>query len=135
MAYRRLWRHNMRLTLTRRDMCKSALVAGSAFGLGAGESNVFKLGIITDELTDKLEDALPFLSSYHLRWCELRELWGKNIMNLSQEELDRAKKLIGKYDLQVSDIGSPIFKWNLPKIPAHAGEKRDTFKASFVEED
>jgi L-ribulose-5-phosphate 3-epimerase len=125
----------MRLTLTRRDMWKSALLAGSALRLGAGETQGFKLGIITDELTDKLEEALPFLSSYHLHWCELRELWGKNIMNLPQEDLNRAKKLIEKHDLQVSDIGSPIFKWNLPKMPAHAGEKRDTFKASFVEED
>jgi L-ribulose-5-phosphate 3-epimerase len=125
----------MRLTLTRRNLCKSALVAASAFQLRAAQTNGFKLGIITDELTDKLEEALPFLSSHNLHWCELRELWGKNIMNSPQEDLDRAKKLIEKYDLHVSDIGSPIFKWNLPQMPAHPGEKRDTFKASFVEED
>src|SRR5438552_3127490 len=125
----------MRLTLTRRDLCKSALVAGGALRLRAGETQGFKLGIITDELTGKLEEALPFISSYHLRWCELRELWGKNIMNLAKEDLDRAKKLIEKYDLQVADIGSPIFKWNLPQMPAHPGEQRDTFKASFVEDD
>src|SRR5713226_3249839 len=99
----------MRMTLTRRDLCKSALAAGSAFQLRAAETgrettrdtNGFKLGIITDELTGKLEEALPFISSYHLHWCELRELWGKNIMNLAKEDLDRAKKLIEKYDLQV----------------------------------
>jgi sugar phosphate isomerase/epimerase len=125
----------MRLKLTRRDLCKSALVAGSAFRLRAGQTTAFKLGIITDELTGKLEDAIPFLTSYHLGWCELRELWGKNIMNLSQEELDRAKKLIQGNGLQVSDIASPIFKWNLPQMPAKAGEVRDTFKASFTEED
>ncbi len=125
----------MRPTLTRRDLCKSALVAGSALRLGAGETNGFKLGIITDELTGNLEDALPFISSYHLHWCEQREMWGKNIMNFSKEDLDRAKKLIEKHDLQVSDIASPIFKWNLPQMPAHADEQRDTFKASFVEED
>src|ERR1700757_307974 len=105
----------MRLTLTRkwtrRDVCKSALAAASAFQLRAAQTNGFKLGIITDELTDKLEEALPFLSRYHLHWCELRELWGKNIMNSPQEDLDRAKKLIEKHDLHVSDIGSPIFKW------------------------
>src|SRR6266516_4518432 len=104
----------MRLTLTRRDLCKGMLAAGAAFPLRAGQTSSFKLGIITDELTGNLEEALPFISGYHLHWCELREMWGKNIMNLSREELDRAKKLIGKYDLHVSDIGSPIFKWNLP---------------------
>jgi sugar phosphate isomerase/epimerase len=129
----------MRLTLTRRDVLKSAVAAGSALQLSGAETNTqpngFKLGIITDELTGNLEEALPFLSSYHLHWCELREMWGKNIMNLSPEELDRAKKLIAKHDLHVSDIASPIFKWNLPKMPAHADEKRDSYKASFVEDD
>jgi len=125
----------MRLTLTRRDLCKSAIAAVSALRLRAGQTNMFKLGIITDELTGKLEDALPFLTNYHLHWCELREMWGKNIMNLSKEELDRAKKLIDNAGMQVSDIGSPIFKWNLPQMPAKAGEKRDEFKANFVESD
>ncbi len=78
---------------------------------------------------------MPFLTSYHLQWCELRELWGKNIMNLSQVELDRAKKLIDENNFHVSDIASPIFKWNLPQMPANKNEKRDTFAASFVESD
>jgi sugar phosphate isomerase/epimerase len=125
----------MRLTLTRRGFWTGALAAGSAWRLRAGQTNMFKLGIITDELTGQLEDALPFLTSYHLHWCELREMWDKNIMNLSKEELDRAKKLIDHAGLQVSDIGSPIFKWNLPQMPAKAGEKRDEFKANFVESD
>src|SRR6266567_2374516 len=99
----------MHLTLTRRDLCKSALAAGAAFPLSAGQTNAFKLGIITDELSGNLEEALPFIASYHLHWCELRELWGKNIMSLSKEELDRARKMIQKHDLQVSDIASPIF--------------------------
>ena len=125
----------MRLTLTRRDFSKAALAAGSALQLRAGQTNMFKLGIITDELTGELQDALPFLTGYHLHWCELREMWGKNIMNMSKEELARAKKLITDAGLQVSDVGSPIFKWNLPQMPAKANEKRDEFKANFVESD
>jgi sugar phosphate isomerase/epimerase len=125
----------MRLTVTRRDFSKAALAAGTALRLRAGQTNMFKLGIITDELTGELQDSLPFLASYHLHWCELREMWGKNIMNLSKEELGRARKLIADAGLQVSDIGSPIFKWNLPQMPAKANEKRDEFKASFVESD
>jgi sugar phosphate isomerase/epimerase len=125
----------MRLTWTRRDLWKSALAASSAFRLGAGQTTAFKLGIISDELTGKLEEAVPFLTSYHLHWCELRELWGKNIMNLPQDELARAKKLIEDNGLHVSDIASPIFKWNLPRMPAKADEKRDNFNASFVEAD
>src|SRR5690242_14744489 len=123
----------MRLTLTRRAFSAGALGAASAWRLRAGQTNMFKLGIITDELTGQLEDALPFLTNYHLHWCELREMWDKNIMNMSKEELDRARRLIEHAGLQVSDIGSPIFKWNLPQMPAKPGEKRDEFKANFVE--
>ena len=125
----------MRLTLTRRDLCKGAIAATSALPLRSGQSERFKLGIVTDELTGKLEDALSFITSYHLGWCELREILGKNIMNLSVDELNRARKLVDNAVLKVSDIASPIFKWNLPQMPAKEAEKRDVFNASFTEDD
>lgn len=131
----------MSLRLTRRGLLGASLAAWpllSALKVAAQEAPEtmgFKLGIITDELTDKLEEALVFISSYKLHWCELRELWGKNLMNSPQSDLDRAKQLIQQHKLEVSDIGSPIFKWNLPQMPALPGEKRDEFKASFTEQD
>ena len=95
----------------------------------------WRLGIITDEISQKLETALDFISSYHLPGCELREFWTRNIMNTSAADLDRARKLVSEHGLKVSDIASPIFKWNLPQMPAHE-EARDTFgAASFTEKD
>ena len=141
----------MRLTLTRRDF--SSGVVGLAAGLfhrgagseaspalrgpGTGPQNrkpEFKLGIITDEITQDLVRALGFISTYSLEFCELREVWDKNIMNLLPGELDRAKELISRQRVQVSDIASPIFKYNLPEMPARA-EKRDTFRADFTDQD
>ena len=122
----------------RRDLLKSAIAAVPLWRSRAAETgamNGFKVGIITDELTGELERALDFVSSYGLHWCELREMWNKNIMNSPQEDLDRAKRLLSSHNIHVSDIASPIFKWNLPQIPAKAGEQRDTFKASFTEAD
>ena len=127
--------------LTRRDF--SSMLAG--LGLGAAlpalgkakKAMPFKLGIITDEITEDFEQALDFISHYSLHYCELRDLWKKNIMNASQDDLNRAKGLIKKHHLTVSDIGSPIFKYNLPQMPAprHLNEKRDTFRANFAEQD
>jgi sugar phosphate isomerase/epimerase len=128
----------MSLNLTRRDLLRTSIAAGVACRLGAVDANPAtgaRLGIISDELTDNLDEALDFISSYGLHWTELRVIWGKNIMNAPQADLDRAKKLLAQHSVQVSDIASPIFKWNLPQIPAKAGEKRDEFNASFVEED
>ena len=94
----------------------------------------WQLGIITDEISEDFEQALDFTTHYSLHDCELRDLWQQNIMNLSQAQLDRAKRLIQEHHLQVTDIGSPIFKYNLPEMPVYKNE-RDTFRASFTEED
>lgn len=130
----------MRLTLTRRGFLGAAWFAlplwklGSLRAAGRRQRLPYKLGIITDEIAEELEQALDFLSEYSLAYCELRELWDKNIMNLSQEELTRAKQMIQKRSLHVSAIASPVFKYNLPEMPARE-EKRDTFRANFTDQD
>src|SRR5271154_2326340 len=123
------------MKFSRRELLQTSLAAATAMRLAAKTPEPFKLGIITDEITQNLDDAVAFLDQYHLHYCELREVWGKNIMNLSQEQLDQARKVFAQHSLQVSDIASPIFKWNLPEMPAKATEKRDEFSASFTEED
>lgn len=94
----------------------------------------FKLGIITDEITDDFDQALDFISSYSLAYCELREMWQKNIMTLTRPELDRVKKSIARHHLQVSDIASPIFKYELPEAPAHPDQALQ-FHSTFTDRD
>ncbi len=123
--------------MTRRELLAGAIAASampSIAGPTAGTAG-FKLGIITDELTTQFDQALDFLASYNLHYCEIREMWDNNIMNVPQADLDRSKKMLEQHKIQVSDIASPIFKWNLPQMPAKANEKRDEFKASFTEPD
>ena len=96
----------------------------------AKESFTSKLGIITDELTEDFEKALDFISSHSLAYCEVRELWQKNVVKLSQEELDRAKQLIERHRLKVSEIASPIFKYHLPGMPSPHPNMNDTFMAA-----
>lgn len=134
----------MSLSLTRRAFLGSSLAAclplAARSETSAAQSGVapgpggWKLGIITDEITEDLAKALDFIVEYKLHGCELREMWGRNIMNLGAVDLRRARDLIQDHGLAVSDIGSPVFKWNLPAMPARA-EKRDTFNADFTEKD
>ncbi len=126
------------MKFSRRTLLKSSIAAASlqqAMRLSAKSSQPFKLGIISDEITADLDQAVEFLRHYNLHYAELREIWGNNLMNAPQADLDRAKKLLTKNGITVSDIGSPIFKWNLPEMPTHPNEKRDTFKANFTEDD
>jgi len=131
----------MKPEVTRRDFIEIALVALSPLGAirsaaGADRKRPFgKMGVITDEISQDLGRALGFISEYSLDYCELREMWDKNIMNLSREELTRAKQLVAKHHLKVSDIASPLYKYNLPEMPARPNEKRDTFRANFTDDD
>ena len=131
----------MRRIITRRDFLEAAalaLPASAALSSASASSDrplPFKLGVITDEISEDLDQALDFLAAYNLTHCELREISKKNIMNLSQEELTRARDLVRKRGFRVSDIASPLFKYNLPEMPARENEKRDTFSASFTDGD
>jgi sugar phosphate isomerase/epimerase len=126
------------MQLTRRDVLKGAAAVGALSSLAAGgpdPAHGFHLGIITDELTTNLDEALTFIASYKLHWAELREMWGKNLMISPPEDLDRAKKLLAERKVTVSDIASPLFKWNVPGVATKPNEKHDPAKGNFTEED
>jgi sugar phosphate isomerase/epimerase len=126
------------MRLTRRDLFKGATAAGAFAGLAAGEpdpAHGFKLGIISDEISTNLEEALDFIAGYHLHFAELREIWGRNLMIAPQEDLDRARKLLAAHNITVSDIASPIFKWNIPGETTKANEKHDFALGRYIEED
>jgi len=126
----------MAWSLTRRSLLSLAALLGSGLRLSfAGEerapkSPAPKLGVITDELSEDFERALEFISEHSLGYCEVRELWNKNVTRLSQEELERAKQLIERNQLKVSEIASPLFKYHLPGMPSPRPNWGDTFKAA-----
>src|SRR5215469_16612280 len=113
---------------TRREFLKASLGAVSGLTLCSRIAPAlptklpFKLGIITDEISEEPDEALDFISGHSLAYCELREMWQKNIMNLTRAELDRVKDSLARRHLQVSDIASPLFKWELPEMPAHPAQ-------------
>ena len=119
---------------TRRKFCLAlgALSAASRLGgaQAGSDSLPFKLGVITDEIAEDFDKALEFIAGYALAYCEVRELWQKNVMKLSQEELERARQLIERHHLKVSEIASPIFKYHLPEMPSLHPNMPDTFRAA-----
>jgi sugar phosphate isomerase/epimerase len=127
---------HMAQTLTRRSFVSLAALLGSGLKLSfaggepAPNSVTPRLGVITDELAEDFEKALDFISEHSLDYCEVRELWSKNVVRLSQEELERAKQLIEEHHLKVSEIASPLFKYHLPEMPSSRPNWGDTFKAA-----
>ena len=95
---------------------------------------IFKLSVITDEITQDLGHALEVAANeFGFGQVELREMWGKNIMNLDSKEIGEARRLLEKYKLRVSSIGSPVFKVDWPDAPkSKFSPVRDQFNASFT---
>lgn len=70
----------------------------------------FTISAFGDEIADKLADQLDVLRDLQIRYLELRGVWGKNVLNLSDDEAKRAHELCERYDIGISGIGSPIGK-------------------------
>ena len=76
-----------------------------------------RIAAITDEFTSDLAPALDSMSAIGMTGAELRVLWGKNIMNLSPDELKLARQLTRDKGFEVISIASPILKCVLPGGP------------------
>lgn len=68
-----------------------------------------KLGVITDGISRDFEHALRVMTSVGLEYAELQYLWDKEVGDLSDEEMTRAKGLVDQYKVKVSCISRHNF--------------------------
>jgi L-ribulose-5-phosphate 3-epimerase len=95
-----------------------------------------RIAAITDEFSPDLEKALDAMQAIGMTGAELRVLWGKNIMNLSQDELERARDILGARGMEVMSIASPILKCVLPNAPdVDTRFQQDIFASKHTYED
>ncbi len=71
---------------------------------------MFKLGIISDEISSDLDQACTPTQEWGTEHIEPRTIWDQNILALSPEESDRVGKIVNRQGLKVTAISSPIFK-------------------------
>jgi 3-dehydroshikimate dehydratase len=63
-----------------------------------------------DEISPELEEQLDVLESQGIKHIEFRGVWSKNVLKLSDDELQRVKSEMDRRGFRVSSIGSPIGK-------------------------
>lgn len=63
-----------------------------------------------DEISPDLKTQLDTLASEQIAHLELRGVWGKNVLKLSEEELDVVQAALEQKGIRVSSIGSPLGK-------------------------
>lgn len=71
---------------------------------------MFELTGFADEIAPDLEIQLDVLASLNIGYLELRGVWGKNVLDLTDAEVARLKTMLTQREVGVSAIGSPIGK-------------------------
>jgi sugar phosphate isomerase/epimerase len=77
----------------------------------------FRIAAITDEFSPDLEVAARSMAESGMAGAEFRMLLGKNVMDLSDHEIDRAMGIATKHGLEILSIASPLLKCVLPDAP------------------
>lgn len=90
----------------------------------------FRLGVLTDEVNPDLAQALEFVREFKLEWVELRNVWGTYVMDLSPDQVRRARSMIDDLGLKVSNICTPFLKSRFPG----SSPIRDSYPVSSLDE-
>jgi sugar phosphate isomerase/epimerase len=94
------------------------------------------IAAITDEFSPDIETALEAMAEIGMKAAELRVVFGKNILDLSEKELTRAERILQTRGFQVISIASPLLKCELPgSPPLDERFQHDTFGSTYVFED
>ena len=93
----------------------------------------FPIAAITDEFSPDLETAVDSMAAIGMKGAELRVVFGKNILDLNDAELDRAIGIVRGRGLQILSIASPLLKCVLPDAPeVDARFQKDMFASAHT---
>jgi len=93
----------------------------------------YPVAAITDEFSPDIEIAVRSMTGLGMTGAELRMVFGKNIIDLTDEELDRAIGIVKGAGLEILSIASPLLKCVLPDSPdVDARFQQDMFAAKLT---
>src|SRR5450756_2385155 len=93
----------------------------------------FPVAAITDEFSPDIDTAVRSMAELGMTGAELRMVFGKNIVDLSDAELARAIEIVRGAGLEIVSIASPLLKCVLPDSPeVDARFQQDMFAAKHT---
>ncbi|MFN7998749.1 MAG: sugar phosphate isomerase/epimerase family protein [Bryobacteraceae bacterium] len=96
----------------------------------------FPIAAITDEYSPDITTAVRSMANTGMTGAELRMVFGKNIIDLTDEEVDRARGISAERGLEIISIASPLLKCVLPDAPdVDQRFQKDIFASSHTFED
>jgi sugar phosphate isomerase/epimerase len=91
---------------------------------------------ITDEFSPDLAQAVYQMAEIGMTGAELRLVFGKNILDLTDEEVARAREIVTGARLEVIGLSSPVLKCVLPDAPPlDTRFQQDVFGSKHTYED
>src|SRR5689334_13277967 len=97
---------------------------------------LFPIAAISDEFSPDLSTAVRSMSEIGMTAAELRMVFGKNIIDLTDEEIERAKQITGERGLKIIAIASPLLECVLPNAPEIDSRfQQDIFASKHTFED
>jgi len=84
----------------------------------------FQLGIITDEVSQRIEDAIALAKEFGLTALELRSVDGVQLHQLTQQRLEELHSIIRAAGLHVCALSTPVFKCDLDN-PEEISQSRE----------
>ena len=95
-----------------------------------------RLAAITDEFSPDLDVALDAMHAVGVSGVELRTIQGTNIVNLSDQEIERAVAATHARGMSIVSLASPLLKCVLPDAPPVDDRfQQDVFGSPFTFED
>jgi sugar phosphate isomerase/epimerase len=93
---------------------------------------LFRLAAITDEFSPDIDAATRSMQEIGMTGAELRMLFGKNIIDLADEEIAAARRICSARGQEIVSIASPLLKCVLPGAPeVDARFQQDVFAARY----
>jgi len=74
---------------------------------------MFKIGVVTDEISDDLQEAIDIAKSWGLEYIELHRVWGKNICDLDEAMLSKVIRIVKSSGMTVTNIDSLTLRCSL----------------------
>src|SRR6266404_5384598 len=97
---------------------------------------LFRVAAITDEFVPDIAQSVASMKEIGMTGAELRMVFGRNIIDLTDEELDRARRICAEAGMEIMSIASPLLKCVLPGAPeVDSRFQQDMFAAKHNFED
>lgn len=74
---------------------------------------MFRIGVVTDEISDDLKEAIDIAKSWGIEHIEIHNVWGRNICDLDEASLSRAIRIVRKSGVRVVVIDSLTLRCHL----------------------